>query len=48
MEFGWNPSTWASLKPFCLGEDAARFHQTLVGFARNGGFNVYSAPERVE
>ncbi len=27
---------------------ATRFHQTLVGFARNGGFNVYSAPGRVE
>jgi FdhD protein len=27
---------------------STRFHQTLVGFARNGGFNVYSAPERVE
>jgi FdhD protein len=26
---------------------ATRFHQTLVGFARNGGFNVYSVPERV-
>src|SRR5210317_2249941 len=21
MEFGWNPSTWASLKPFGLGEE---------------------------
>jgi FdhD protein len=26
---------------------AARFHQTLVGFARNGGFNVYTGDERV-
>jgi len=28
-------------------ELAARFHQTLVGFARDGGFNVYAAPERI-
>jgi FdhD protein len=26
---------------------ASRFHQTLVGFARNGGFNVYCGEERV-
>jgi FdhD protein len=26
---------------------ATRFGQTLVGFARNGGFNVYATPERV-
>lgn len=28
-------------------ELAERFRQTLVGFARDGGFNVYSVPERV-
>jgi FdhD protein len=26
---------------------ATRFHQTLVGFARNGGFNVYTGDQRV-
>jgi len=28
-------------------ELAERFHVTLVGFARGGGFNVYAAPERL-
>jgi len=28
-------------------ELAVRFRQTLIGFARDGGFNVYSVPERV-
>jgi FdhD protein len=28
-------------------ELATRFQQTLVGFARDGGFNVYAAPERI-
>ena len=26
---------------------ASRFHQTLVGFARNGGVNVYCGAERI-
>lgn len=26
---------------------ASRFDQTLIGFARNGGFNVYTQPKRV-
>jgi FdhD protein len=26
---------------------AARFGQTLIGFARGGGFNIYTVPERV-
>lgn len=29
-------------------ETAERFGVTLVGFVRNGGFNIYSHPERVE
>jgi len=28
-------------------ELAVRFRQTLIGFARDGGFNIYSVPERV-
>ena len=28
-------------------ELAGRFRQTLVGFARDGGFNVYATPERI-
>jgi FdhD protein len=28
-------------------ETAQAFGMTLVGFARTGSFNVYSAPERV-
>ncbi|MDO9544478.1 MAG: formate dehydrogenase accessory sulfurtransferase FdhD, partial [Synergistaceae bacterium] len=31
------------------GADAARrCNMTLIGFARNGRFNVYSAPERIK
>lgn len=34
--------------PSSLAVDLARrFHQTLIGFARGGGFNVYTHPERV-
>lgn len=34
--------------PSSLAVDLARrFRQTLVGFTRNGGFNVYTEPERV-
>jgi len=34
--------------PSSLAVDLAqRFGQTLVGFARGGGFNIYAAPERV-
>jgi FdhD protein len=28
-------------------EVASQFHLTLVGFARNDGFNIYAAPERI-
>lgn len=35
--------------PSSLAVDLARqFRQTLVGFARNGGFNVYTEPDRVQ
>ncbi len=30
MEFGWNPSTWASLKPFGLGEEKPRHFRDMA------------------